>query len=196
MAAEHYESRLRAGSSGYVRASWTRSCSRARVQVHAPSDPRSRCRPGCAARRLPLVLRLLRGPWRGAVPGGEPGVAVFAATVMRDEPLVARRLDAAQRGSGRGRPTSASAVAIVQDQRGAGDRQPPHRAHAAPARGLGHRCAPSRARPRGGTSSTWATPIRAQLLPTPVGAIELAGCCSYRRRGRRRAARRRCSPTA
>ncbi len=123
------------------------------VQVHAPRA----IRPGRAVRRaargVPVVLRLLRRARRRHAHRRQPRAARAPRGPPREHAR-ARRLDAPQRRPRGRRPPRRAAAARRELPRGARDRRAADRAHAAPARRLGHRRTRARARARSPTSST------------------------------------------
>ena len=106
------------------------------VTVHAPTAHDAAAVFGVLRAGFAVLLRLLRRPRRRRVRRRLAG----AADPPRRRPRADRRagrLDAPLRRSRRRRPPRRAAAALRQGPRGAGDRRPPDRPRAAPARGLG-----------------------------------------------------------
>ena len=167
MPPEHFEARRRARGRADRRPSELQKIVLAReVQVHAPQDVRSGGGAGRAARGVPLVLRVLRRARRRGTGGGQPRAAGAPRGPPREH-AGARRLDAPLGRPGRRRPPRRAAVTRRGLPRGARDRRAAHRAHAAPACGVGgggaragagaHRQhpAPGHADPRAARGAAW-----------------------------------------
>ena len=169
---EHYEAAV-ARAVERIRAGRVRE-DRARPRGHGPGADAARRRRGLRrpARGLRLLLRLLRRPRRRRL---RRRLARAAGPPRRRRAPRPWRSPAppAAPPTPPSTTTSASSSALRQGPRGAGDRRPPDRPRAAPARRLGRR-ARRAALIKVANIQHLATPIRAQLAQ-PLSAIELAG---------------------